>query len=55
MDMRYFVKSKFLWSLIHKKNFSLDMTSSLQVRILILSKEIGYFLWIWMKTEKSCE
>ena len=41
-DMRYFARSKFSKSLVHKKNFWLDMTSSLQVRILILSREVGY-------------
>ena len=41
-DMRYFARSKFFRSYVHKKNFWLDVTSSFQVRIRILSREVGY-------------
>ena len=41
-DMRYFGRSKFSRSLVHKKNFS----SSFQFRIDILSGEVGYLLSI---------
>ena len=41
-DMRYFARSKVSRSLVHKKKFWLDMTSSLQVRIRILPREVGY-------------
>ena len=33
----------------------LDMINSLQVRIRILSKEVGYLFWVWMKLVKSHE
>ena len=36
-DMRYFARSKFPRSLVHKKKFSLIFWSSFQVRICILS------------------
>ena len=42
-DMRYFARSTFSRSLVHKKKFWCDMTNSLQVRVLILSKKGGYF------------
>ena len=29
------------------------MTSSFQVRIHILSREVGYLFWVWMNSEKS--
>ena len=29
------------------------MASSFQVRILILSREVGYLFWVWMNSEKS--
>ena len=41
-DIRYFAWSKFSRSLVHKKHFKLDMTSSFQVNIRILSREVGY-------------
>ena len=41
-DMRYFARSKFLRSLVHKRNFWSDAIISIQVRILILSREVGY-------------
>ena len=45
-DMRYFTRGKFSRSLVHMKNFGVDMTSSFQVRILILSREVGYLFCI---------
>ena len=42
-DMRYFCKDfVFEW---------FDMTSSILVRILILSREVGYLFWVWMKNK----
>ena len=29
------------------------MTSSFQIVILILSREVGYLFWVWMNSEKS--
>ena len=50
-DMRYFARSKFSRSLVHKKKFSLIWQSVFQVRILILSREVGYLFWIWINSE----
>ena len=36
--MRYFARSKFFGSLVHKRTFWLDMTSSFQVRMLVSSR-----------------
>ena len=33
----------------------LEMTISLQVRILILSREVGYLVWVRINSAKSCE
>ena len=54
-DMRYFARSKFLGSLVLKKTFWVDMTSTFQVRILISSKEVGYRFWVWMNLEKKLQ
>ena len=35
--MKYFARSKFFWEFSSKGNFWLDMTSSFQVRIPLLS------------------
>ena len=40
-DMKYFARSKLFGSLVHKKKLWIDITSSFQVRILILSREVG--------------
>ena len=50
--MRYFARSKFSSSLVHKKNFYLDVTSILQIGILILAKEVGYLLSLIKRGEK---
>ena len=42
-DMRHFARSKLSRSLVPKKTNWRDMINSLQVRTLILSKEVGYF------------
>ena len=44
-DVRYSARSKFSRSLVHKKSF---MSSSFQVRIGTLSREVGYLLWVWI-------
>ena len=31
------------------------MTSSAQIRILILSREVGYLFWVWMNLAKYCK
>ena len=51
--MRYFPGSKLSRSLVHMKHFEFDITSSFQVKILILSREVGHPFWVWMKSEKS--
>ena len=38
-DVRYFTRSKFFRSLVHRKNF--DITGSSRIRIRILSGEVG--------------
>ena len=43
-DMRYFARSKFPKKLSLPEKFWLDMTSSLEIRKLILSREVGYFV-----------
>ena len=53
-DIKYFARRKFSRSLVHN-NFELDMTSSFQVRIHILSRKVGYLFWAWMNSEKSHE
>ena len=50
-DIRYFARRKFSRSLVHN-NFELDMTSSFQVRIHILSRKVGYLFWAWMKSHE---
>ena len=40
-SVRYFERSKFSRSLVHKK--IVGLLDSLQVRILVFSREIGYF------------
>ena len=45
-DTRYFAGSKFSRSLDHKKSVWLDLTISLQIRILILFKEVGYLFGV---------
>ena len=52
-DTRYFARNKVSGSLVHKKKFWLDKTSSFQVRILILPKELGYLLSLNEFGEKS--
>ena len=37
------------------EQFWLDMKNSLQGRILVLSKEVGYLVWVWMKLVNSHE
>ena len=41
-DMRYFAMGKLFRGKVHEKSFSLNMASSFQVRIRILSREVGY-------------
>ena len=50
-DIKYFARSTFSRRLVLKKNFSL--TSSSQLRIRILSREVGYLFWVWIDSEKS--
>ena len=52
-DMRCFARSKLSRSLVHLKIFGFDMTSSFQVRILILSREVEHLFWVWINSEKS--
>ena len=51
--MRCFARSKLSRSLVHLKIFGFDMTSSFQVRILILSREVEHLFWVWINSEKS--
>ena len=50
--MIYFARSKFSSSLVGKKNLYLDVTSILQIGILILAKEVGYLLSLNKRGEK---
>ena len=43
-DMKYFARSKYFGRVSSQEKFLLNMTSSLQVSMLILSTEVGYFL-----------
>ena len=45
IDTRYFARSAFLRSLVQKKNWN-DITNSLQVKTLILSKDVEYLFWV---------
>ena len=51
-DDRYeiFCKVWVLWEFTSKKNFDFF---NFQVRILILSKKVGYLFWVWMNSERS--
>ena len=52
-DMTCSVRSKLSRSLVHLKIFGFDMTTSFQVRILILSREVEHLFWVWINSEKS--
>ena len=38
-----------------RRKFWLSMTSSLIVRVIILSREVEYLFWVWMHSAKSCK
>lgn len=50
-----FHKEQVLAAFISQENFSLDMTSSPQVRTIILSVKSGYHFWVWIHQAKSSE
>ena len=45
-DIRYFGKNDFPKILIHKEKFWFDIANSFEVKIHILSKEVGYPLLV---------
>ena len=50
-----FWKKKVLEEFSSGEKLCLDMTNSLQVKILILSKEVGYLFWVWINSAKIHE
>ena len=46
-------QGKFLEEFNSQERLYFDMTNSLQVGILILSKEVGHLFWVWIKLAKS--
>ena len=51
--MRYFTRSKFSGSLVHKLNFNLIRQGDFKLGYVFLSRELEYLFWVWMNTEVS--
>ena len=54
-DKRYFSRSHFSRILTHKKNVCLIWQAVCQVRIRILSREVGYFIWVEWTSRKVAD